>query len=86
MGKMEDPNQNIWNASQPISVGQKGNLFGSLHKEVLNYMGGSIREERKEREGEAKMDTGNPTLITDDVLIFDMSKQCHLLFKKMGNI
>lgn len=37
-----------------------------LHKEVLNYMGGS-RRGKKGKEGEAKMDTGNPTLI---IIIF----------------
>ena len=37
-----------------------------LHKEGLNYMGGS-RRGKKGKEGEAEMDTGNPTLI---IIIF----------------
>ena len=37
-----------------------------LHKEVLNYMGGS-RRGKKAKEGEAEMDTVNPTLI---IIIF----------------
>lgn len=56
-----------------------------LHKEVLNYMGGSRRGKRG-KEGEAKMGTGNPTLIFIIIFYFlHVQDNANCCLRRWGN-